>query len=162
MKIIHSIIIHDAIGRPKIVLDQLREGLCTLGFATMMSEFPELFEPLFVHTDQDLTGGDVINILAFPLSMDETESTSQEYLIRLLHQADKETIANFLIFKTGAPCLPDFGLGKIEVKFDDVQSMFASTCFQSLTLPRSFPDESTFITMFKAVVNTMSKSFNCV
>lgn len=61
MSVIQSIIIHDVIGRPKMVLDQLRDGLGTLGFGEQMKKFPELFQKLFVPTDTELTGADVLN-----------------------------------------------------------------------------------------------------
>ena len=47
MVVIQGIIIHDVISRPKIVLDQVREGLSVLGFCDKMKEYPEFFE-LFV------------------------------------------------------------------------------------------------------------------
>ena len=48
MRVIQGLIVHDVIGRPKIILDQLAEGLNTLGFRTAMKEYPELLEALFV------------------------------------------------------------------------------------------------------------------
>ena len=69
MRVIQSLIIHDVIGRPKIVLDQLREGLQTLGFGTEMKQHPDLFQELFVCDDKKLSGNNVIEILDFPLSM---------------------------------------------------------------------------------------------
>ncbi|KAK3742388.1 hypothetical protein QZH41_012021 [Actinostola sp. cb2023] len=50
MRVIQSLIVHDVIGRPKIVLDQLVEGLKTLGFQAKMKEYPELFQELFALT----------------------------------------------------------------------------------------------------------------
>ena len=40
MKVIQNLIIHDAIGKRKVVLDQLREGLQTLGFGARLSAYP--------------------------------------------------------------------------------------------------------------------------
>jgi len=48
MTVIQSLIIHDAIGKRKILLDQLREGLKTLDFGLRMSARPDLFKELFV------------------------------------------------------------------------------------------------------------------
>ena len=48
MMVIQSFIIHDSIGKPNIVLDQLHEGLSTLDFQEKMKKFPTLFEELFV------------------------------------------------------------------------------------------------------------------
>ena len=55
MKIIQSVIIHDVVCRPKIVLDQLAEGLDTLGFRKIMqTHLAELFKELFVPTANKL------------------------------------------------------------------------------------------------------------
>lgn len=43
-RVIQGIIIHDVIGRSKIILDQLGEGLAVLGFHAKMAEYPEMFE----------------------------------------------------------------------------------------------------------------------
>ena len=43
MRVIQGIIIHDVISWPKIVLDQLGEGLAVLGFHAKMAEYPEMF-----------------------------------------------------------------------------------------------------------------------
>ena len=162
MKVIQAIIVHDVIGRPKIVLDQLREGLATLGFASRMKEFPELFQELFVPATSELTGAEVIGVLEFPSAMDEDEVTTHHYLKDFLLHAKPEILRIFLIFTTGAICLPNFGLGKIGVKFEETHSVFASTCCQSVTLPKSFTDEVTFSSAMLAVIDTKCTSFNCV
>lgn len=162
MRVIQGIIIHDAVGRPKIVLDQLREGLGTLGFGEQMKKFPEVFQKLFVHEDVELDGAGVVDALDFPASMSADETATHTYLKEFLMNANQKTLENFLIFSTGAPCLPNFGLGRIGVKFDNVSSIFASTCLQNVTFPKCFPDEGTFSSSLEAVVNTVTKSFNCV
>jgi len=162
MSVIQSIIIHDVIARPKIVLDQLRDGLGTLGFGEQMKKFPELFQKLFVPTDTELTGADVINVLKFPASLSEERTTTKQHLREYLQTAKAKTLQNFLIFATGSPCLPNFGLGKIGVEFDNVPSIYASTCLQKVTLPKSFPDKATFMASMDAAINTVSRSFNCV
>lgn len=162
MQVIQSIIIHDAFGKPKIVLDQLREGFRTLGFGEQMKKYPDLFQPLFVLPEEDLKGKDVVQVLSFPACMNDDEITTQNYLKGFISVAKQETLENFLVFTTGAPSLPNFGLGSIKVRFDDVPSIFASTCLYQITFPRRFPNEATFISALDAVVNTLSKSFNCV
>lgn len=162
MKVIQSIIIHDAIGRPKIVLDQLREGLAILGFGAEMQKSPDIFQPLFVLHDHDpFKGSDVIRILKFP-TMNDEETTIKSYLLEFLTKAGNSDLKNFLIFATGAPVLPEFGLGHIGIKFDSIESIFASTCLKEITFPKSFPDEETFFSSIIAVINTEARSFNCV
>lgn len=162
MRVIQSIIVHDVIGRPKIVLDQLRDGLNTLGFGARMSEFPHLFQTLFVPAEKELSSADVINVLEFPASLSEEETATKHYLLEFLEKTKETTLKAFLHFITGAPCLPDFGLGKMGVKFEDGPAIFASACMQTLTLPRSFPDKKTLSSSLKAVISTVKGSFNCV
>ena len=160
MDIIQSIIVHDAISKPKILLDQLREGLSALGFLKKMEEYKPLFKPLFVKDDGNVSGKEVVNILNFPSSMEGNET--HNFLKAILHNASQEMICKFLTFTTGAPCLPDFGLGKIDVKFDHVASIYASACTNSITLPRGFTDEVTFSALMEAVLITPTKSFTNV
>ena len=161
MRVIQSIIIHDVIGRPKIVLDQLRDGLATFGFGTKM-KFPDLFQQLFVPGEAELKGAHVITLLNFPPSLSEDETTTKGYLLEFLKKAEAKMLQEFLVFTTGAPCLPNFGYGKIDVKFGSDPLIFASTCLQSLTLPKNFPDKTTFSSSIKASINTTGRSFNCV
>lgn len=96
--------------------------------------------------------------------MTSDETTTHNYLIEFLLDGSQETLKRFLIFATGLPVLPGFGLGKIEVKFDDDTAIFASTCLQSLTLPQKFPDKGMFKCSMDGVINSVmgTKSFNCV
>ncbi|KAK3702163.1 hypothetical protein QZH41_015073, partial [Actinostola sp. cb2023] len=162
MEIIHSIIVHDAFSRPKILLDQFREGLSTLGFAKQVQKHPDIFKPLFVQDNASVSYVDVARSLRFPSTMEENEASTRNLLKEFLKQASNETLSNFLIFTTGAPCLPNFGLGQIEVKFDNIDSIFASTCLQRVTLPNQFPDQGTFFTVMDSVLNTFAKSFTNV
>lgn len=164
MRVIQAVMIHDIIGKPKIVLDQLREGLATLGFGTEMLQHPEEFEELFVHDNNVLESGSIIGSLQFPTVMSIDESTTHDYLIQFLQGGSQETLKRFLTFATGSPVLPEFGLGKIQVKFDDGTAIFASTCLQSLTLPKKFPENDTFKCSMEGVINSVAgtKSFNCV
>ena len=93
--------------------------------------------------------------------MTSDETTTHYYLIEFLLAGSQETLKRYLVFATG---LPGFGLGKIEVKFDDGTAIFASTFVQSLTLPRKFPDKSRFNCSMVGVINSVTgtKSCNCV
>lgn len=48
MRVTQAVMIHDIIGKPKSVLDQLREGFATLGFGAAMLKHPDMFEELFL------------------------------------------------------------------------------------------------------------------
>ena len=163
MMVIQGIIIHDVISRPKIVLDQLREGLSVLGFCDKMKEYPEMFEELFVPcSESHLSATQLIDMLQFPSDMSEDDKTVEMYLKQFLLNADIKTIENFIFFVTGSTSLRSFGISKIKVKFDDTSSIFASTCLLSLTLPNHFENEESFTFLLKAVIGSAKKSFNCV
>ena len=55
MRVIRNLIVHDAIAKSKMVLDQLREGLKTLGFGRRMELYPDLIKDLFVAGDREVT-----------------------------------------------------------------------------------------------------------
>lgn len=162
MEVIRSIIVHDALGKPKILLDQFRDGLSILGFGDEMKKNPELMKPLFVPGEMQLKGTDVVDILRFPTCGGEDEARTKEYLKNYILKASPDALENFLVFSTGSPTLPSFGLGTVEIKFEAETSIFASTCLQEITMPKGFPDKETFITALDAVINTRSKSFNCI
>lgn len=162
MRIIQSAIIHDVICRPKIVLDQLAEGLNTLGFRKRMQAHPELFKELFVPTANELNGTDVVGVLCFPSGMNENENRVEGFLTQFLENANRPTLDNFLIFTTGSTRLPNFGFGKINVKFHDDSAIFASTCLLHLTLLKNFEDSNSFDQSLMAVIETAKKNFNCV
>ena len=73
MRVIQSLIVHDAIGKPKILLDQLREGPQTLGFGSRTQVYPELFKELFVAGEKEMKGSDIKEILMFPSEMRDAE-----------------------------------------------------------------------------------------
>ena len=55
MRVIRNLIVHDALDKSKMVLDQLREGLKTLGFGRRMELYPDLIKDLFVAGDREVT-----------------------------------------------------------------------------------------------------------
>lgn len=112
--------------------------------------------------DKELIPSDVIGVLQFPKPASSMEATIESYLVEYLQNASLETLNQFLVFSTGAPCLPHFGLGKIEIKCDYVTSIFASTCLKSITFPQVFPGKMTFSSSLEAVISVTTKSFNCV
>lgn len=164
MRVIQAVMTHDIIGKPKIVLDQLREGLATLGFGEAMLQHPDLFEELFLHDLNVFDSESIITALKFPSVMNSDETTTHDHLVEFLQGGSQETLKRFLTFATGSPVLPEFGLGKIEIKFEDSAAVFASACMGSLTFPKKFPDKETFNSSMEAVISNAkgTKSFNCV
>ena len=111
-------------------------------------------------TNSGYVSEDVIRVLDFPKTVNADEAIIENYLVEFLQIASLETMKQFLVFATGAPCLPNFGLGKIEIKYDNVTSIFASTCLKSITFPQKFPDKVTFSCSVEAVLSSTTTSFN--
>lgn len=79
-------IVHDVIGRPKIVLDQLSEGLKTLGFQAKMKKYPDLFQQLFVPNSK-ITPIFINDVLKFPINMSQDEKKLEHFLLQFLENA---------------------------------------------------------------------------
>ncbi|XP_046856087.1 uncharacterized protein LOC124449186 [Xenia sp. Carnegie-2017] len=76
-KIIQLLIIHDVIGRRKIALDQIAEGLNALGFRDKMKEFPDKFQELFVPcSEREMSPSAVVDVFEFPDVLNECESSN--------------------------------------------------------------------------------------
>lgn len=105
------------------------------------------------------SSGNVLSILRFPEEMSESEKKVKVYLEQFLIDAITKTLENFLKFCTRAICLPNFGHGRIDVRFSDTYSIFSSMCLLQLNLPSSFDN---FNSLLKAVMGDATKSFNCV
>ena len=151
--------IHDVIGRRKIVFDQFAGGFEILGFREAMKSHIDLFRELFVSTD-NIDCNKIIACLDYS-AIKNSEQTIKEFLINYLQKSGAIDLKLFLQFVTGSPVLPCFGLGKITVKVQPSESIFASVCTNTLTIPNNFTDQSLFNAAFVAVVND-SKQFNCV
>lgn len=163
MKVIQSLIVHDAIGKRKIVLDQLREGLQTLGFGARLSVLPDLFKELFVAGEaEEIAANKVKECLTFPAELSDEECTIKVCLEEYIMTATQESLKDLLIFTTGAPCLPHFGLGRITVEFTDDSSIFSSICLNKITLPRKFPGNDTFLAAIHAVCNNAGRAFTSI
>ncbi|XP_044163265.1 uncharacterized protein LOC114956431, partial [Acropora millepora] len=153
--VIQAILFHDAIGRTKTALDQLRDGLSCLGFLEKMNKY-------FVFKGSSLTIEAVVSRLTFPTSMGNKEKRVHGFLTKFLMASSQDTLKMFLTFVPGAPCLPYFGLQTLSVKFSDQPSIFASTCLCEITMPKMFVDEDHFKLSLEAVLQTCGKSFNCI
>lgn len=142
-RVLRSLIVHDAIAKPKMVLDQLREGLRTLGFGERMEKYPDTFKELFVAGEKILTADDIKGQLQFPSELTPEEENIKKYMLQFINDASVEDLKSFLAFATGSPTLALFGLGTIKIEFSDRESIFSSTCTFCVTIPNSFPDQAT-------------------
>ena len=131
-----------------------------LGFRDKIKEFPDKFQELFVPcSEQEMSPSAVVDVLEFPDVLNECESTIANNLQQFILNADHPILEKFLIFTTGSTRLPNFGLGKIKVKFNNATSFFASTCLFSVTLPNQLIDQKSFNASLKAVLESSKQSF---
>ena len=161
MDIIQNLIIHNVIDRRKIALDQLANGLEILGFRDEMKQHIDYFEELFV-VKEKLTATNVLNILSFQDKHNVDEEKTKQFLLGYLENSSNEQLKNFLVLSTGAPVILVFRTGKIEINFDTTTSIFASTCMNSVIIPKDFSDKEIFEYCFEAVLTNAPKKFNCV
>ena len=96
MRVIRNLIVHDAIARPKMVLDQLREGLKTLGFGRRMELYPDVFNELLVAGDKEVTADDIKSQLQFPSDLSQNDANIREHVLQFLKDASVEHLKSCL------------------------------------------------------------------
>lgn len=90
------ILCHFVLNKRKVLLDQLKEGLKTLGLLVEITDHPEILAPLFIWTENSVNAKIVKSKLRFPhLSGDHVvkhmllhfidESSEEGYLPALFH-----------------------------------------------------------------------------
>lgn len=158
MLVTQALVIHDVIGRRKVAPDQLSDGLKALDFLNAMQSYPKLFEELFVLKDH-LVSRDVIKTLKFDSNLKEEGTKTKNYFLNFIENSGK--LGDILIFITGSPVLPGFGLGKIRVCIESSISILSIVCTNTITLPDNFQDQDTFNAALEAVM-VDEKKFNCI
>ena len=88
---------HFVLRKKKVLLDQLREGLKTLGVLEEAIKHPLLFEKLFVKTESDLVPGEVKAILKFPEQMGVTEVETREMLLQFIDDCSIDSKERFFV-----------------------------------------------------------------
>lgn len=94
-EIAQCIMCHFLINKRKVVLDQLRDGLRTLGLLEEMKKNPPLFESLFIHREDNLTPAIVKDILTFT---DSEHKDVKEMVLQFIDESDHEGRVNFVLF----------------------------------------------------------------
>ena len=87
------------------MLDQLREGLKTLGVLEDAIKFPLQFESLFVKTDIDLNSDEVKAILEFPEDMNKDGMDMKEMLMKFLDDCQRDGKCPCIYFIKCAPVI---------------------------------------------------------
>ena len=137
---------HDVIGKRKVSLDQIRQGLEILGVGEHVKKYPTMFENFFVSKKLYLPN-DVITVLRY----DESEPCETiQYLLEFLRCADHTDLQNFVIYCTGSKLLPI--LSGISIKVESTNAIFGHTCMSRLVLPSTFNNYNTFKECMKATI----------
>ena len=141
---------------------RLGNGLEILGFWDEMRQHIDHFEGLFVVKKNKLVAANVLNTLSFEDKLNADEEKAKQFLLGYLENSSNEQLKNFLVYSTGAPVMPFFGKGKIEINFDTTISIFASTCLKRVIMLKDFPNKEIFVCCFEAVLTNVAKKFNCI
>lgn len=88
---------HFVLSKKKVLLDQLREGLKTLGVLEEAIKHPLLFEKLFVRTESDLVPGEVKAIFKFPEQMGVTEVETREMFLQFIDDCSIDSKERFFV-----------------------------------------------------------------
>ncbi len=126
-----SLVYHDAIGKRFVALEQIRKGMKLGGVLDVVSHNINLFEPMFVYNEQQITPSLFMEKIVFPEETEESK-TARQYLTRYIEEAERNTLDEILIFCTGCKMLP---YQYISVYFKLGDGAAVSTCAYRLTLP---------------------------
>ncbi|XP_066917505.1 uncharacterized protein [Clytia hemisphaerica] len=147
-KILQSMVVFDVLIRRKSSLDQLREGLQTLGVLDAIKSHPDEMRKFFV-CEKELSSDDVVATLEFVNGSNEeqllTKRTIEEFSVQELKQ--------LLTFATGSPTLFALRNRKIKVKFVDGTAFATSTCFFLLAIPRNSVTDELLGICIKAIID---------
>ena len=155
--LLHTIIFHEVIAKRSAALDQLREGMRDLGVLDAISENPEIFLPLFVYSEENISFINVKGIIKFDASC---SADTADHVIRCLTSMTKDSLENFVVFCTGSKFLPN---QPITIKSAEGEGIFASTCLYEVIIPTQI---ETFEILSRELINAIdpvhSKSFTVV
>ena len=78
------------LSKRKVLLDQLRKGLETLGVLEEAAKRPLMFESFFVSSDENLTSDKVKGSLTFTGDMDDDQVQTMAYFLQFVDECTKE------------------------------------------------------------------------
>ena len=88
--LVESLMLHTILSKRKVLLDQLRKGLETLGVLEEAAKRPLMFESFFVSSDENLTSDKVKGSLTFPGDMDDDQVQTMAYFLQFVDECTKE------------------------------------------------------------------------
>eukprot|EP00794_Sanderia_malayensis_P004248 gene4248-4813_t len=143
-----SLIYHDVIGKRVAALEQMRKGLKMLGVLQVVQSNPQIFEPLFVFREKQITADTLQEKLSFP-NLNTDYQDAYNHFIRYLKNASSKELEMFVQFCTGSKMLP---MQRIKVLFGGNSGFFSSTCLLQITIPAGFKSYEEFSVAVHSVV----------
>jgi len=151
-------IVFDVLVKRKVALDQLRNGLSTLGVLEAIQKYPNVMVKYFVEDMGSLTAEKMLGRIEFVNGNENNKKTFEN----VLKSFNLQFLKKFLVFVTGGESLSSIpGTQNIQVKLVNASSIFSSTCTFELMVPFSiFLDEDLLKTSLEAVFTPYQSSFN--
>lgn len=88
---VQSMLLYHVISRKKVLLDQLRCGLKDVNVLVYIEKYPTLFQPLFIHTDDEITSVAVKGMFKHKATLlTPKEETIWGYLMSFVDKCSKE------------------------------------------------------------------------
>ena len=125
-----SLVYHDAIGKRFVALEQIQKGMKLMGVLDVVSHNIDLFEPMFVYNEQQVTSSLLLDKITFSEEIEKSQIAGQ-YLTCYI-EAERNILDEILVFCPGYKMLP---FQKISVYFKLGDGAAVSTCVYRLTLP---------------------------
>ena len=130
--------VHHVFLSRKSQLDDLQEGLKSLGVLDLIHQYPnEMYQWMVFPAKTSLTTTQVMSVIDNVDPILPREAETLEYFTRYLTEADSDTLADVLQFATSFRCIPPGGLDPpITISFVDAEQLpEAHTCNRTLELP---------------------------
>ena len=141
-------VVFDVLIRRKNSLDQLREGLQTLGVLDAIKTHPDEMRKFFV-SEKELSSEDIVASLEFVNGNNE----QQDLVKQTIAEFNVLELKQLLTFATGSPTLFALKNRKIKVKFVDGTAFATSTCFFLLAIPRNSVTDELLKTCIRAIID---------
>ncbi|XP_065905382.1 uncharacterized protein [Dysidea avara] len=160
--IVEEITSFEGIGRVSKMLDQLVEGLKSLGVFRLMRLFPDQFVNLFVHSC--LTAQDVLENMKFS-RLRQGDKVAAEHLQKFIVESTEKVLKDLMLFITGSYQPSPFTVLFISNDDGGHVTVSAHACPKELHLPRGVfeeEDEETYSKLSEALVAAMDATYNTI
>ena len=92
LEAVQCLLCHFVLNKRKVLLDQLRQGLKTLGGLEEMEASPMLFERFFVFLESTMTSYNIKDVLTFPNG--DTHKDVKDIVIRFIYESNNSGMYN--------------------------------------------------------------------